>query len=744
MSGAYRDSGQDYLDAGWNPLPMKPTNNKSTPPKGFTGWRGIEVRQRDVDQWFHGFPDYDVAIRMPAGVIGIDVDHYGAKVGGDEIAKLEAELGQLPPTWASSARAVEGAPMPSAIWFYAVPVGFTFPTRPCADVEFIQRHHRYAVVAPSTHKTGKQYRWYEPNGSESDDCPEVDDLTTLPWAWLERFVIRDACGNAAETALPEKVAEFFKEHAKTLKPAALLGITNALAAAKGSRHDTLVEVACWAMREAAAGYYSAEAALSALEQWWLKVMDDPARLRADADDSSELTDAIAWAIAQAEADPERIAKLRSQLTGELPLGLPDEFWNARPRLAHIRQAAHSRARSGDAFLGAVLARLAGLTHPSIQLPPTVGAPAPLSVFVAEVGKSGLGKTATIRGASDLLPYIGNAVADGSPLGSGEGLVELYFDNVTVDLGHGKTKEEKVQTRHGAVIYLDEGQALAELGSRKGATLLPTLRTAWSGGTLGSSNADKSTKRKLSPGTYAMGLVIGFQPTKAAELLDDTVGGTPQRFLWLSALDASVPDEVPEWPGPLGWAHPKTLIIGGIHQPHMMGLPPELAAWIRRQGVLVTRGEIDVDDLDSHAILGKLKVAGLLAVLEGRADINDEDWELAAMVVRVSDRVRAEVLFAVDIQKRKTAEAHVAHYVRRESAVASSSLAETVMRMAAVIARHVHRQRCAGGCTNRCASRAIASRDRQAASAEEAIDKAIAQEWISLDGEHLSPGSKAPS
>ena len=48
---------------------------------------------------------------------------------------------------------------------------------------------------------------------------------------------------------------------------------------------------------------------------------------------------------------------------EAPGALPDEFWTARPELAHIRQAAHARQRSAPAVLHAALARVAaGAPH----------------------------------------------------------------------------------------------------------------------------------------------------------------------------------------------------------------------------------------------------------------------------------------------------------------------------------------------------------------------------------------------
>lgn len=424
--------------------------------------------------------------------------------------------------------------------------------------------------------------------------------------------------------------------------------------------------------------------------------------------------------------------------------LPESFWAARPMFTHIRQAAHSRARSGDAYLGAVLARIAAITHPSIRLPAIVAAPAPLTLYVAQVGRSGLGKSSTVSGAMELIPYEGNQVADNMPLGSGEGLIELFYDMIMEEDANGKMKPVKRQTRHGAFIYLDEGQALAELGNRKGSTLLPMLRTAWSGVVLGTSNASVETKRKLAAGSYAIGLVIAFQPSKAAELLADTAGGTPQRFEWVEGTDPTVPDILPEWPGPLGWQHPHLLGYTSTIHPRLMDVPESIAEPIRRQAIALTRGELQPDELDSHATLARLKIAGLFAVLDSRVNITEEDWELARIFQRTSHHVRSIVLATVQIEQRQLAEAATARHVSREGAVVDDQVNRAVHRMARAIGRHVHAANCEDGCRKRCISRAPASRDRAVATVDDAVTEAVKWKWIDVVGDVIKPGEARPA
>ena len=259
----------------------------------------------------------------------------------------------------------------------------------------------------------------------------------------------------------------------------------------------------------------------------------------------------------ANVDPEtgEIIDDGSTSSGLIPSnGLPESFWTARPVFTHIRQAAHSRMLSAFAVLGCVLARVAALTPPSYKLPPTVGAPSTLAVYIAVTGTPGSGKSTAKSEAKQLLPCDDERIVDDLALGSGEGLIDSFFTTVD-EMVDGKRVRQKRQTKHGAFFYLDEGQALLELGTRKGATLLPVLRTAWTGQTSGNANASTETKRHIGEGRYVIGLVVAFQPAMAAGLLADGDGGTPQRFEWCSTIDPTVPAVRPPWPGPLNWTAP---------------------------------------------------------------------------------------------------------------------------------------------------------------------------------------------
>lgn len=357
---------------------------------------------------------------------------------------------------------------------------------------------------------------------------------------------------------------------------------------------------------------------------------------------------------------ERFAGLRAE-KGER------DFWDARPHLKHIRDAAHSRQRSAPATLAVVLARVAAMVNHRIRIPAIVGSDSSLSVLVAVVAPAGVGKSSATAIGAELLPVPeGFDMLDQLPIGSGEGLVEAFFDLVEEENDKGKTIKVKKQVRHNAFVNVDEGQVLAEIGGRRGATLLPTLRSIFSGSTLGQQNASEERRRILPARSYTMGVAIALQSTLASALLDDAAGGTPQRVLWVPAVDDTLPavvegphgpelPDLPDWPGPLPWRPPAVGQIAGLDDDGLVLMETgpvylRVAGAIRREIRLAdlarARGEATVEVLDAHEGLVRLKMAALFALLDDRLDVNDEDWQLATAFKAVSDRTREGVVAAV--------------------------------------------------------------------------------------------------
>lgn len=189
MTGPYAYAAWAYRRAGWAGVLPLPPGAKWPPPGGYTGWAGVEPSGADVQAWIDG-PEGagNVALRLPAGVYGLDVDNYGGKHGAAALAALESTCGPLPPTWVVSSRddGVSGIRLYRAY----LPIGRRWRDQPAgggAGIEAIHLGHRYAVVWPSVHpETGRKYVWTDPGGVTLDGpVPELATLPELPAAHVE-------------------------------------------------------------------------------------------------------------------------------------------------------------------------------------------------------------------------------------------------------------------------------------------------------------------------------------------------------------------------------------------------------------------------------------------------------------------------------------------------------------------------------------------------------------------------------
>lgn len=181
-----------YTEKGWSAFPLKIVKRPDGDdirdfPTGYTNPDNYPA----PDTWF-SFGRTDLALYMPRGFLGIDVDAYDGKPGDQTIRDLEARFGELPPTISTTSR---GAGQPSRIRIYRVPLFDDAPNvnsfiTELPGVEFIQSNHRCAKVAPSRgHRTGDPYEWFDVDGDRLDEIPHVDRCADLPEAWVAH--IRD-------------------------------------------------------------------------------------------------------------------------------------------------------------------------------------------------------------------------------------------------------------------------------------------------------------------------------------------------------------------------------------------------------------------------------------------------------------------------------------------------------------------------------------------------------------------------
>lgn len=287
--GAYADGIVGYAQAGWPCIIPVPPLDKFPPPVGYTGAAGRDTDPLQLVAFATTHADYSIALRMPDGVIGIDVDHYDkaveqpdgstktvSKRGADTLAGYEAKWGALPATWSSTARGTTEGPGPSRILFFRVPPQ-RYGTKLDGDVEIIQRHHRYAVVAPSVHhSTGTAYGWYDPAGLVSELPPKPIELPELPQGWvtglLETATDQGPAASdpmAGQHLLDQLVVDD-RDECADVTGARLLALEQTARAGQGSRHDTMTARIHHLVQLGAHGHTGVGTAIAELHAIWLQ------------------------------------------------------------------------------------------------------------------------------------------------------------------------------------------------------------------------------------------------------------------------------------------------------------------------------------------------------------------------------------------------------------------------------------------------------------------------------------------
>lgn len=339
-----------------------------------------------------------------------------------------------------------------------------------------------------------------------------------------------------------------------------------------------------------------------------------------------------------------------------------DFWDARELLSHVHAYSTARRVSPWAVLGVVLTRAVTATPYFVALPPIVGGVASLNLFVGLVGRSGSGKGAAESVAAECFD-VGHITTHKT--GSGEGIAHGYRK---------RTKDEVVwlDDAHAVLFSVPEIDTLSALGGRQGATLMPELRSAWSGENLGFGYADPAKRLPVPAHEYRLCLVAGIQPGRAQALLEDADGGTPQRFLWLPAVDPDAPDVPPPCPAPKVWTAPDTRPSSPFRSPShanrlLMTACREAVDIIDQARLARLRGTGEA--LDGHGLLTRLKVAAALALTEGRLDITEGDWDLSGVIHRKSDATRAGVQRALEAANAERNEARAFAEAKRSLVVA---------------------------------------------------------------------------
>jgi len=257
----YESAALDYTLAGFK---VFPTLGKDVLPKGCTGRAGT-VTEEKVHEWIADpkWAKGNTALKFE-GYIGVDVDQYDNKHGADQLAELEAKLGELPATVTSSAR---GQGQPSRQNFYLIPDHKAeFVGKAAPDIDILQATHRYALVAPSIHPNGSAYVWYDSEDQPIDGIPDIGDFEMLPQTWIDYLAATPQEAHEGHTGTIESWLETMEAGIPEQRVRDWYGTVPT----DNFGHDTMVLLAFNLVRLGAEGQSGIREALTFLYEAWLR------------------------------------------------------------------------------------------------------------------------------------------------------------------------------------------------------------------------------------------------------------------------------------------------------------------------------------------------------------------------------------------------------------------------------------------------------------------------------------------
>lgn len=302
------EAAKAYAEAGWYVLPVEREGTGKNPGSIVGGqWHTKSSRNPEqIAEWFSSaYPPRNIALHMGrSGAVAFDHDK------GDLPQELADAIDANTPPYQSTRPG-------RAHYIFRQPPGRNIGNsggKLGSEWGEVRGQNGVIIVAPSLNLT-------------SDNAPYVWKGTgvvpTLPDDIAD--MLSDA-SPVAQTATDDAVDLFMMRYTASSSPQMLDAVTSRFEAnaRKGSRHETLVECACWAMREARAGFYPAKAARQALWNIFHQTIG------ADRYADGEFRGVIAWAIGQAAAlTPAELEKQvnpdRTEITDEQIEGMVSEM-----------------------------------------------------------------------------------------------------------------------------------------------------------------------------------------------------------------------------------------------------------------------------------------------------------------------------------------------------------------------------------------------------------------------------------
>ncbi len=560
------------------------------------------------------------------------------------------------------------------------------------DCEIIQWFHRFVMAPGSRHPvTGATYTVITEPLGDAAELPHADEIPYLPIDW--QLALRKEASPVMKHAPVEWDNPL--RWCDKLSPTVEAGYKRLwVDVHKGGRHKAMTGAVAALWRYDQAGEAGTGHAIAALRAEFIQAVTDdgsrPTTAKAErefdeADHSgcllvattpkTKLTDAEVAETLGTDTWPQTVASCRSGVAeGDAPASpvhLPDAFWEERPILQQVRQQARARLSSPDLVLAGCIARLIALTEPNIVLPPTVGSYASINYATGFVGPSSGGKSTGYQLSGEIVNTSALGYRNGLGIGSGEGLTDVYLEPHPED----KSGPHQLARDPRALFFVDEGEALTQVGRRSGATIMPNLRSALTGGPLGNANAKAGGRvRSVPQMVYRFSAVVCYQPQKAADILADADGGTPQRFVWAHSGDPTAPEALPDDPR-LRIAAPTPLglrqVVVDNRNMRVLPIAQSIINEVTAARQVALHAPLDDDDEAGHDVLLRLKVGVALAAIDGRLGISADDWRLAGVVLDTSNNVRGYLQSRIRRRQQEANEATTSRAVRAELAKADA-------------------------------------------------------------------------
>lgn len=312
---------------------------------------------------------------------------------------------------------------------------------------------------------------------------------------------------------------------------------------------------------------------------------------------------------------------------------------ARESLARIRTAASAARVPVWLLLGSVLAQLATRHSPRVRLSAMVGTgTSPLNLLVGLVGQPGAGKGMAMAAGADVLGCRERVTS--YEIATSRGVVSAYSEPL---------RSDGIDPQHtDAVLFTaDEVDSIAAHFGGSSA-LSATLRTAFTGSHLGGKVREAKNDIHVLPGTYRFVLLAGVQPTRSGVLINDGGSGLAARWLLMPAIDPHMdpPGTTGTWQ-PLGFDPVPDLAAAGSGYAYelargeqTMDMPDRAIHEI--QHTYTAQFEPDAGSAeyvaarDGHRLNVRARVTALLALLEHRRTVTEDDWDVAGAILSASD------------------------------------------------------------------------------------------------------------